>query len=170
MKAIIVGCGRVGALLAGTLDAAGHDVTIIDLVTRSFDRLPATFRGEAIRGDGTDEDVLRRAGADTAGAFLALTEGDNRNIMAAQVARETLEIPVVFAKVNDPVRAEAYSEIGIGTVCRTTMLANALLGALALPAGSEPAIRKGVPHGHADGHAEAHAVAADDQPVAARKD
>jgi trk system potassium uptake protein TrkA len=169
MKAIIVGCGRVGALLAGTLDAAGHDVTIIDLVTKAFDRLPATFRGEAIRGDGTDEEVLRRAGADEADAFLALTEGDNRNIMAAQVARETLEIPLVFAKVNDPVRAEAYSEIGIGTACRTTMMVDALLGALALPHGSEPAIRPGVPHAH-DPELDAAHIAAAGQPAAARKD
>jgi trk system potassium uptake protein len=148
MKAVIVGCGRVGALLAGTLDADGHEVTIIDLVTKAFDRLPSTFRGEAIRGDGTDEDVLRRVGADQAGVFLALTERDNRNIMAAQVAREVLEIPVVYAKVNDPVRAEAYSEIGIGTICRSTMMVDVLLGAFGLPHGSVPAIRKGVPHAH----------------------
>ena len=62
MKVVIVGCGRVGALLAASLDASGHDVIIIDLLTRSFDRLPPTFRGEAVRGDGTDEDTLRRAG------------------------------------------------------------------------------------------------------------
>jgi trk system potassium uptake protein len=146
MKAVIVGCGRVGALLAGTLDATGHDVIIIDLATRAFDRLPATFRGTAIRGDGTDEDVLRRAGAEDAGAFLALTEGDNRNIMAAQLAQETLGIPIVYAKVNDPVRAEAYSEIGVGTICRTTMLVDSLLGELGLPGGGIPSIRPGIPH------------------------
>ena len=92
MKAVIVGCGRVGGLLAASLDAAGHDVIIIDLLTKAFDRLPATFGGEAFRGDGTDEDALRRAGADGADFFLALTEGDNRNIMAAQLAREALGI------------------------------------------------------------------------------
>jgi len=154
MKAVIVGCGRVGALLAGTLDAADHEVTIIDMVTRAFDRLPATFRGEAIRGDGTDEDVLRRAGVHDAKVFLALTEGDNRNIMAAQLARETLGIPVVYAKVNDEVRAEAYAEIGIGTICRTTMMADALLLTLGLKASGVPAIRPGSPHdptGHPDG-------------------
>ena len=87
MRAVIVGCGRVGATMAQALDAAGHEVTIVDLATRSFDRLPATFRGNAVRGDGTDEDTLRRAGAEGADLFLALTEGDNRNIMAAQLAR-----------------------------------------------------------------------------------
>ncbi len=159
MKVVIVGCGRVGALLAGTLDAADHDVTIVDLVTKAFDRLPATFRGEAIRGDGTDEDVLVKAGAEQAAVFLALTEGDNRNIMAAQLAHETFGIGKVYAKINDPVRAEAYAEIGIGTFCRTTMMADALLATLGLPTGGDPAIRAGVPHDRTD-HATAGPVGA----------
>ena len=149
MKAVIVGCGRVGGLLAGSLDAAGHDVIIIDLLTKAFDRLPATFGGEAFRGDGTDEDALRRAGADGADFFLALTEGDNRNIMAAQLAREALGIGAVYAKVNDPMRAQAYAELGIGTVCRSTMMADALLGAMRLPVGTEPSVRPGSEHDHA---------------------
>jgi trk system potassium uptake protein TrkA len=149
VKAVIVGCGRVGALLAASLDASGHDVIIIDLLTRSFDRLPATFGGEAVRGDGTDEDTLRRTGVAGADIFLALTEGDNRNILAGQLARRTLGIGTVYAKVNDPMRAEAYAELGIGTVCRTTMIADALLGALGLPEGSEPSVRPGAGHDHA---------------------
>jgi trk system potassium uptake protein len=149
VKAVIVGCGRVGALLAASLDASGHDVIIIDLLTRSFDRLPATFGGEAVRGDGTDEDTLRRAGVAGADTFLALTEGDNRNVLAGQLARRTLGIGTVYAKVNDPMRAEAYAELGIGTVCRTTMIADALLGALGLPEGSEPSVRPGAGHDHA---------------------
>ena len=115
MRAVIVGCGRVGATMARALETGGHDVTIVDLVTKAFDRLPAAFRGNAVRGDGTDEDTLRRAGAEGADLFLALTEGDNRNIMAAQLAREALGIERVYAKVNDPVRAQAYAELGIGT-------------------------------------------------------
>ena len=83
---------------------------------------PPTFGGQAIRGDGTDEDVLRRAGADGADVFLALTEGDNRNIMAAQLANEALGIERVIAKVNDPVRAKAYAELGIATLCRTGLM------------------------------------------------
>jgi trk system potassium uptake protein len=160
MRAVIVGCGRVGATMAQALDAAGHEVTIVDLVTRSFDRLPATFRGNAVRGDGTDEDTLRRAGAADADLFLALTEGDNRNVMAAQLALEALGIGRVFAKVNDPVRAEAYAELGIGTICRTTMMADALLGALARPGSGEPSIREGAGHDHAAAPAAAAAAPA----------
>ena len=90
MKAVIVGCGRVGASLAEELDRAGWQVLILDLDTSSFDRLPSSFGGTALRGDGTDEDVLRRAGAEDADLFLALTEGDNRNVMAAQLGIEAL--------------------------------------------------------------------------------
>ena len=108
MRAVIIGCGRVGATMARALESAGHEVTVVDLVTRAFDRLPAAFRGSAVRGDGTDEDTLRRAGAEGADLFLALTEGDNRNVMAAQLAVEALRISRVYAKVNDPVRAKAY--------------------------------------------------------------
>ena len=92
MKIVIVGCGRVGAALAESYDRAGHEVLIVDAKTDAFDRLPSTFGGRAIRGDGTDKDVLRRAGAEGADVFLAMTEGDNRNVMAAQLASETLDI------------------------------------------------------------------------------
>jgi trk system potassium uptake protein TrkA len=151
MKAIIIGCGRVGATIARALENAGHEVTIVDVVTKAFDRLPAAFRGNAVRGDGTDEDTLRRAGAEGADLFLSLTEGDNRNIMAAQLAVEALGIPRVFAKVNDPLRAAAYAELGIGTICRTTLMADALLGVLGEPFGAEPSIREATGHPHVGG-------------------
>ena len=122
MKIVIVGCGRVGASAAEAYDKSGHTVIILDTQTAAFDRLPSSFRGQAIRGDGTDEDVLRRAGADGADVFIALTEGDNRNIMAAQLANEALGIERVVAKINDPVRANAYSELGIATLCRTGLM------------------------------------------------
>ena len=93
--------------------------------TRAFERLPSSFAGVAIRGDGTDEDVLRRAGLEGADVFLALTEGDNRNVMAAQLAVEAFEIPQVIAKINDPVRADAYAELGIATLCRTGLMLDA---------------------------------------------
>ena len=119
MKIVIVGCGRVGAMLAESYDAAGHQVVILDITTRAFGRLAGTFKGSAVRGDGTDEDVLRRVGVEGADIFLALTEGDNRNVMAAQVAAEALHAKRVIAKINDPVRAAAYAELGVTTLCRT---------------------------------------------------
>ena len=107
MKVVIVGCGRVGAGLADELDRAGWQVLILDVSTAAFDRLPSSFGGTALRGDGTDEDTLRRAGAEDADLFLSLTEGDNRNVMAAQLATEALGARRTVAKINDPVRAEA---------------------------------------------------------------
>ena len=130
MKVVIVGCGRVGAALAEAFDNGGNEVIVIDPSTRAFDRLSGEFKGQAVRGDGTDEDVLRKAGVEGAEAFLALTEGDNRNVMAAQLAMEKLSVGKVLAKINDPVRAAAYAELGIATVCRTTMLSDAILAFL----------------------------------------
>jgi trk system potassium uptake protein TrkA len=140
VKIVIVGCGRVGASAAEVWDAAGHEVVILDIVTRAFERLPSTFKGSAIRGDGTDEDVLRRAGAEGADVFLSMTEGDNRNIMAAQLATEALGIPRVIAKINDPLRATAYAEIGITTLCRTGLMLDAVNEHLGLPASGLPGL------------------------------
>jgi trk system potassium uptake protein TrkA len=148
MRAVIIGCGRVGASLADSLDRAGHRVLIIDTVTAAFDRLPSTFRGEAVRGDGTDEDTLLRLGATGADLFVALTEGDNRNIMAAQVARETLAIPLVLSKVNDPVRARAYAELGIATINRTTLMSDTILEFAGFAGSGDPAIHIGRGHDH----------------------
>lgn len=150
MKFVIVGCGRVGAGLAEAFDNAGHEVIVIDLSTRAFDRLSGEFKGQALRGDGTDEDVLRRAGAEGADVFLALTEGDNRNVMAAQVAVEKLSVGKVMAKINDPVRAAAYADLGIATVCRTTMLTDAILAFLSLGNTGMPSVIAAVPHVHAE--------------------
>jgi trk system potassium uptake protein TrkA len=147
MRTIIVGCGRVGAGLAGRLAMAGDEVTVIDLRTDSFDRLPEGFGGNAVRGDGTDEDVLRRLGVDGADRFFALTEGDNRNILAAQLAAETFSVPTVVAKINDPVRASAYAALGIATVCRTKMLVDSLGAFVGLP--SDPSSMRVQP---ASGH------------------
>ncbi|MEJ7696811.1 MAG: TrkA family potassium uptake protein [Candidatus Limnocylindrales bacterium] len=133
MKIVIVGCGRVGASAAETWDRAGHEVVVLDLSSSAFDRLPGSFKGSAIRGDGTDEDVLRRAGAEGADVFLALTEGDNRNVMSAQLAAEALKISTVIAKINDPLRAKAYAELGIATLCRTGLMLDAVNGYLGLP-------------------------------------
>jgi trk system potassium uptake protein TrkA len=140
MKIVIVGCGRVGSTLAENLDAEGHEVIILDVKTSAFDRLPEAFKGSAVRGDGTDEEVLRRAGAEGADIFLSLTEGDNRNVMAAQVATESFGVPQVIAKINDPVRAAAYAELGIITLCRTNLMVDAVAGYLNLPMQTGPGI------------------------------
>jgi trk system potassium uptake protein TrkA len=137
MKAVIVGCGRVGAGIAAQLDRAGWQVLIIDVSSAAFDRLPATFGGTAHRGDGTDEDTLRREGAEGADVFLALTEGDNRNVMAAQLAIEALGARQCVAKINDPVRAEAYAHLGITALCRTNLMMGAVLGHLGQSAPTE---------------------------------
>jgi trk system potassium uptake protein len=150
VKVVIVGCGRVGAGLAEAFDNGGHEVVVIDLSTLAFDRLSDEFKGQAVRGDGTDEDVLRRCGAEGCDVFLALTEGDNRNVMAAQVAMEKLSVGKALAKINDPVRAAAYADLGIATVCRTTMLTDAILGFLDLGNTGMPSVIAPVPHVHAE--------------------
>jgi trk system potassium uptake protein TrkA len=160
VKIVIVGAGRVGSVLAEAYDAAGHEVVILDLSTRAFDRLPAEFRGKAIRGDGTDEDTLRRVGATGADIFLALTEGDNRNVMAAQVAAEKLGVPRVVAKINDPVRAAAYADLGIATMCRTTMQGDAINGFLGLEVSGLPGVIAPTGSHHGEGaHAPIAAIA-----------
>jgi trk system potassium uptake protein len=133
VKIVIVGCGRVGASAAELWDSAGHEVVILDISTRAFERLASTFGGTAVRGDGTDEDVLRRAGAEGADVFVSLTEGDNRNVMSAQLAVEAFKIQRVIAKINDPVRADAYAELGIATLCRTGLMVDAMNDHLGFP-------------------------------------
>lgn len=140
MKAVIVGCGRVGAGLADALDRGGWQVLILDVSTGAFDRLPGEFGGTALRGDGTDEDTLRRAGAAEADLFLALTEGDNRNIMAAQLAAGALGARRVVAKVNDPVRADAYAHLGIATLCRTNLMLDTILGFVGMAPTGRPGL------------------------------
>jgi trk system potassium uptake protein TrkA len=152
VKIVIVGCGRVGASVAEAYDTAGHQVVVVDILTSAFDRLPASFSGEAIRGDGTDEDVLRRAGTEGADVFLALTEGDNRNIMAAQLASEALTVERSIAKINDPVRAKAYAELGIATLCRTGLMMDAVDRYLGLPPSNLPGMLAPVGHHHGPEH------------------
>ena len=140
MKTVIVGCGRVGSVLADAFDRAGHQVIILDMKTTAFDRLPGAFKGAAVRGDGTDEDTLRRAGAEGADVFMAMTEGDNRNVMSAQLATEALGAKQVIAKINDPLRASAYAELGIATLCRTNLMASAITEFLGLAAEFGPGL------------------------------
>jgi trk system potassium uptake protein TrkA len=129
MRVIIVGCGRVGARVASELDQRGENVTVIDISARAFSRLPASFKGETVRGNGTDEDTMRSAGADQADIVMTLTEGDNRNALAAQLAKHRFDVPRVIAKINDPLRGEAYRALGLETICRTVILSDALVTA-----------------------------------------
>jgi trk system potassium uptake protein TrkA len=129
MRVIIVGCGRVGARVATELDQRGETVTVIDHNSRAFGRLPTSFGGETVRGSGTDEDIMRSAGAEQADLVITLTEGDNRNALAAQLAKHTFGVPRVIAKINDPLRGEAYRALGLETICRTIILGDALVTA-----------------------------------------
>ncbi len=121
MRVLIVGCGRVGASLAQMMDADGHEVTVVDTNAAAFNRLGPGYRGQMILGSGIDEDVLRRAGIERADAFASVTEGDNRNLMAAQIAREIFHVRRVITRVNDPIRTTVYHELGLETICPTTM-------------------------------------------------
>jgi trk system potassium uptake protein TrkA len=119
MKIVIVGCGRVGAMAARALAGAGHQVTVVDISRHAFDRLGSEFEGEMILGNGIDEDVLRRAGIEHADGFASLTNGDNRNIMAAQIAREIFKVPKVITRIYDPIRENVFREYGLDTVSPT---------------------------------------------------
>ena len=121
MNVVIMGCGRVGAQLAAMLDEDGHKVTIMDTEPYSFRRLPASFGGTALVGDGTDEDSLKRAGIEEADAFAALTQGDNRNVMAAQIAKHIFNVPKVVCRIYDPLRGELYRTLGLETISPTTV-------------------------------------------------
>ena len=119
MKIIILGCGRVGATLAMMMDRAGHTVTVIDFNTDSFQRLESSFGGQTIMGDGIDEEVLRRAGIKEADVFVATTNGDNRNIMASQIAKKIFNVPEVICRIYDPIRTEVYQKLDLEVICPT---------------------------------------------------
>lgn len=121
MHVVILGCGRVGAQLAVMLEAEGHTVAIIDREREAFRRLSRGFRGKTILGVGIDEDVLRKAGIERAGGFAATTNGDNTNIMAAQIVKIKFKVPRVIARIYDPLRAEAYKEMGVDTISPTLL-------------------------------------------------
>lgn len=123
MKVVIVGCGRVGSSLAKVLASEEHDVTIIDREARSMQRrLDPDFSGTKIIGNAMDEDVLVRADIRHANLVITLTEGDNRNIMIAQVAKVKFGVPKVLARIVDPLRAAAYRELGIESIDQTTIM------------------------------------------------
>jgi len=119
VKVVILGCGRVGSTIASTMSRDGHDVTIIDMNPDSFRRLSKKYAGKMLIGNGMEEDTLSKAGLGNADAFMAVTNGDNRNIMSAQLAKVRFKVPKVVARIYDPIRAAAYAEMGVDTVCTT---------------------------------------------------
>ena len=126
MNVVIMGCGRVGAQLAALLEEDGHKVTILDRDTYSFRRLPSAFKGTPLVGDGTDEESLKKAGINEADAFVAVTQGDNRNVMAAQIAKDVFNVPKVVCRIYDPLREELYHTLGLETISPTKIGAQLL--------------------------------------------
>ena len=137
MHVVIMGCGRVGSTLARSLEERGHTVAVIDSSPDAFRRLGPSFSGDKVTGYGFDQTVLEAAGISTAGAFAAVSSGDNSNIISARVARETFGIDNVVARIYDPGRAEVYQRLGIPTVATVRWTSDQIMRRL-LPEGSEP--------------------------------
>jgi trk system potassium uptake protein len=116
MHFVIMGCGRVGAELTIQLSQAGHSVAVVDKRATAFERLPPGFEAKTIVGVGFDRDVLEQAGIREAEGFIAVSNGDNSNIVSARVAREHFKVPRVIARIYDPRRAEIYERLNIPTV------------------------------------------------------
>ncbi len=135
-----MGCGRVGSTLARSLEDRNHTVSVIDNNPDAFRRLGPSFNGDKITGYGFDQAVLTKAGIQRADAFAAVSSGDNSNIIAARVARETFGIDQVVARIYDPGRAEVYQRLGITTVATVKWTADQVLRRI-LPAGAEPDFR-----------------------------
>ena len=135
-----MGCGRVGSTLANSLEDRNHTVSIIDSEPDAFRRLGPAFNGDKVAGIGFDQEVLEKAGIRRADAFAAVSSGDNSNIIAARVVRETFGIQQVVARIYDPGRAEVYQRLGITTVATVKWTADQVLRRI-LPAGAEPDFR-----------------------------
>jgi trk system potassium uptake protein TrkA len=124
---VVVGCGRVGSELAGTLEKDGHTVAVVDKNESAFDRLPQGFGGRRVLGFGFDRDHLLQAGIEQAGALAAVTNGDNSNILTARIARENFGIERVVARIYDPRRAVIYQRLGIPTVASVSWATDQVL-------------------------------------------
>ena len=122
MKVVIVGCGRVGSQVALRLDNEGHEVTVIDNDPKQLRRfLPSSFKGQTFTGSATDHRVLVEAGVERADAFLALTPGDNRNVLASQIAKHVYGVETVVTRLADPFRAELFQRLGLRTFSPTNI-------------------------------------------------
>src|SRR6266567_2649685 len=120
-----MGCGRVGARLALMLTHAGNEVTVMDVKSSAFSRLGSEFKGTTVLGDAIDQEVLKRAGIERADAFIAATQGDNRNIMASQIAKHVFGISRVVTRVYDPLRSDTFAALGLQAISPTIIGANA---------------------------------------------
>src|SRR5581483_5293839 len=140
MFVIIMGCGRVGARVASQLSRAGHEVTVLDLSPQAFRRLDPDFSGTTVVGNSIDVDVLRRIGIERADAFAAVTQGDNRNVMASQIAKHIFNVSKVVTRIYDPLRRETFEMLGIEAISPTVIGADKLLEVLdtAPAAASQP--------------------------------
>jgi trk system potassium uptake protein TrkA len=125
MFIIIMGCGRVGARVALMLTKAGHEVSIMDIQSSAFSRLGPEFKGTTILGDATDQEVLKRSGIERADAFLAATQGDNRNIMSSQIAQHVFGVKRVVTRIYDPLRSDTFAALGLQAISPTIIGANA---------------------------------------------
>ncbi len=137
MHIVIMGCGRVGSSLARSLERRGHSVAVIDVLQDSFRRLGPTFQGRTVKGVGFDRAVLQKAGITEADGFAAVSSGDNSNILAARVVRETFEVHNVVARIYDEGRAEVYERLGIPSVATVRWTSDQIMRRL-LPSGAEP--------------------------------
>ena len=126
MKIVIMGCGRVGAALATMLDSNDHEVTVLDIRPDAFKRLPVEFKGRKHAGNGIDQDVLARIGVGQADAFVAVTQGDNRNVMATQMAKHLFGVRRTLCRIYDPIREEIYRGLGLETISPTLVGARLL--------------------------------------------
>ncbi len=140
MFVIIMGCGRVGARVGLMLTKAGHDVTIMDVQSGAFNRLGPEFKGTTILGDATDQEVLKRAGIERADAFLAATQGDNRNIMASEIAKYVFGVKRVVTRIYDPLRSDTFAALGLQAISPTIIGANAFYEELTGQSASSVAI------------------------------
>lgn len=141
MKVVIMGCGRVGARLASMLDQEGHDVTVLDTQPEAFRRLWPDYGGKRHVGNGIDQDTLAKIGVGEAEAFIAVTQGDNRNVMATQIAKHIFGVPRALCRIYDPIREEIYRGLGLETISPTVAGAQLLKDTLerkpGTPAGGE---------------------------------
>lgn len=133
MRVVIMGCGRVGAALAIELDREGNDVLVLDTDEAAFRFLPDDFRGQTSIGNGIDLDVLKKNGIERTDVFVSATRGDNRNVMAAQIAKHIFGVKIVASRVFDPLREEMYRNLGLRTINPTRVQARRLKRVIEAP-------------------------------------